>query len=139
MATVEVVSAPAPLEVRGVPPWLDVALGGEHRHFVKGFVEKADISGIDDGAFQHGGIYQHHVSLNDIGPFETGKDFVFNERDALLAHAFSEAAKRRGIHKSSEALIRDMAKVLNVAVFLDIVDHFASAELAQSSQDGDGD
>ena len=42
------VSTPAPLEVSGVPPGLDVALGGETRHFVKGFVEQADIGGIDD-------------------------------------------------------------------------------------------
>jgi hypothetical protein len=68
-----------------------------------------------------------------IGP----KDLVFHERDALWPHAVSEAAKRRGIHKGPEMLIWHIAKVLHVAVFLDVVDHLAIAELAQSSQDRD--
>src|SRR5688572_12037984 len=110
MAAVEVVSAPAPLEVGAVPLRLEVARGGEYRHFVKGVVEEPDIGGIDDGAVPPGGVHQPHVGLDAIGLVETGTDLVFNARDAFLAHAFSEAAKGRWIHQGPEALVRDSAK-----------------------------
>jgi len=35
-------------------------------------------------------------------------------------------------------LIWNIAKILHVAVFLDVFDDLSVAELAQSSQDGDG-
>ena len=36
-------------------------------------------------------------------------------------------------------MIGDIAKVLHVSVFLNVLDHLAIAELAQSAEDGGGD
>src|SRR5688572_21986355 len=43
------------------------------------------------------------------------------------------------MHKGPQVVVRDVAKVLHVAVFLDVFDHLSIAELAQSSQERDGD
>ena len=43
------------------------------------------------------------------------------------------------MHKGPETLIRDIAKILHVAVFLDVCDDLSIAELAQSRQNRDGD
>src|ERR687894_1048058 len=43
------------------------------------------------------------------------------------------------MHKGSEVWVRDITKILHVAVFFDVFDDLSIAELAQSSQERDGD
>ena len=45
---VEVISPPALFELDVVPPPVELGLGGQGRHFVKGLVDQPDVSGIND-------------------------------------------------------------------------------------------
>lgn len=121
-----------------VPPRLDLAFGGQGGHFVKSLIEEPDVSGVNDRAFQDGSVHKHHVGIDDRGAFEVLKDLVFNDQSALFAYAFSKPAKCRGVQKGHEALIRDIAKVLHVSVFLNVFDDLAVAELSESGQDRGG-
>ncbi len=91
---VQVVSPPALFDVGLVPPRLDLAFGGQSRHFVEGLPEEPDVRGIHDWAFQDGGVHEHHVGVDDRGVFEVLKDLVFNDQGTLCADPLSKPAKR---------------------------------------------
>src|ERR1700675_4384508 len=136
---VQVVSPPALFDVRRVPPQLDLALSGHSLPLSEGLIEEPDVSGINDRAFQDGGVHEQHGGVDDRSAFEVLQDLVFNDQGTLFAEAFSQPAKRRGVQKGHETVIVDIAKVLHVAVFLNLFDHFSITELAQSGEDGGGD
>jgi len=135
---VQVVGSPALFDVGLVPPQVELGISGQGRHFVKGLKEEPDVSGIDDRAFQDGGVHEHHVGVDDRAAFEVRKDLLLNDQGPLLPEAFAKPAKRRGVHKGHKAVIGDVAKVLHIAVFLNVFDDLPVAELAQSAEDGGG-
>ncbi len=136
---VQVVSPPALFDMSRVPPQRDLALSGHRRHLAEGLIKEPDVRGINDRAFQDGGVHEHHVGVDDLRAFEVLKDLVFNDQGALFAEALSPPAQRRGVHKGHEAVLGDITEVLHVAVFLNRCDHFSITEVAQSGEDGGGD
>ena len=136
---VQIVGPPALFDVGRIPPQVELGISGQGRHFVKGLIEEPDVSGINDRAFQDGGVHEHHVGVDDRAAFEVRKDLLLNDQGALFAEAFSKPAKRRGVQKGHKAVIGDIAKVLHVSVFLNVFDYLTVAELAQSAEDGGGD
>lgn len=68
-----------------------------------------------------------------MGTLEVIEDFLFNDGDALWPESFSKGTQRRGVHTGFEGGIRDIAKVLDIAVFFDLLDDFSVAELSQAS------
>ena len=91
---VEVRSPPALFALGVVPPPIELGLGGQGRHCVKGLVDQPDVSGINDRALSDGGVHEHHVGIDDRSAFEVLKDPLFNAQGALCADAFSKPAKR---------------------------------------------